>query len=134
MDWKSVEIVPNNVEVLRTRKCNGLKSLDKTFLLKSLESAAYLRSCLIKQCEALECIIQIKQLQIRKGFRKFSPLNRLSTLTLVKLPNLRALVEVEVQTASTPSTSRAPTPPSIFPLLKILKIHECPRIKKLFPS
>ncbi|GKV02983.1 hypothetical protein SLEP1_g15353 [Rubroshorea leprosula] len=118
-------LLPDDLELLWITKCCGLKSLNDVFEFKALSD---LRSCQIKQVDELECMLELFSLS-----SDCSPFDRFSILRLVKLPNLHELVKVKGQAASAPSTSCAPTLPSIFSNLKVLFIYKCPRIKKLFP-
>ncbi|GKV02979.1 hypothetical protein SLEP1_g15350 [Rubroshorea leprosula] len=117
---------PDDLQILKIKKCCRLKSLNDASVFKALSD---LRSIKIKQFDQLECILELFSLS-----SECSPFDRFSILTLVKLPNLRELVKVKGQAASAPSTTCAPTQPSVFSHLKKLFIYKCPRIKKLFPS
>ncbi|GKV02980.1 hypothetical protein SLEP1_g15351 [Rubroshorea leprosula] len=109
-----------------SKMCCGMKSLNEAFVFKALSD---LRSCQIKQCDKLECMPELFS-----SSSVYGPFGRLSILKLTRLPHLCVLVNVEGQAASAPSTSCAPTQPSIFCNLKFLLISDCLRIKKLFPS
>ncbi|GKV02984.1 hypothetical protein SLEP1_g15354 [Rubroshorea leprosula] len=117
---------PDDLQILKIKKCCGLKSLNDASVFKALSD---LRSIKIKQFDQLECILEMFSLS-----SECSPFDRFSLLKLVQLPNLRELVKVKGQAASAPSTTCAPTQPSVFSHLKMLLIYKCPRIKKLFPS
>ncbi|GLU14830.1 hypothetical protein SLE2022_313770 [Rubroshorea leprosula] len=119
-------LLPDDLQLLRIKRCCGLKSLNDGFVFKALSD---LRSCQINQFDKLECILEMFSLS-----SECSSFDRLSFLTLVKLPNLREFVKVKGQAPSAPSASCAPTQPSVFSNLKQLSIYKCPRIKKLFPS
>ncbi|GKV02977.1 hypothetical protein SLEP1_g15348 [Rubroshorea leprosula] len=117
----------NDVQLLKIKKCSGVKILSEASLFNTVTD---LRYCDINGCEGLECM-----LHLFSWSSVCSSFDKLEILWLNNLRNLQVLVKVEAQAASASSTSRAsrPTPSSVFSNLKIFKIRNCPRIKKLFP-
>ncbi|GKV33671.1 hypothetical protein SLEP1_g42147 [Rubroshorea leprosula] len=107
-------VLPNNLEQLWIRQCKSMKSsLNKTAFL---EKATELSSCHIKDCEDMECVLDLDS-------SSCVALDKLEMLDLRELPNLSVLVRVE----------GVATPPSVFSNLKSLSIENCSRITKLFP-
>ncbi|GLT29168.1 hypothetical protein SLA2020_040510 [Shorea laevis] len=117
----------NDVQLLKITKCSNVKILSETSLFNT---ATDFRYCEIYGCAGLEFM-----LDLFSSSSVCSSFDKLKILWLNNLRNLQVLVKLEAQAASAPSTSQAPRPTlsSISSNLKIFKIRNCPRIKKLFP-
>ncbi|GKU91032.1 hypothetical protein SLEP1_g4960 [Rubroshorea leprosula] len=90
-------------------------SLNKTVLL---ENATELRCCYIRNCEGIECIVELDS---SSSSLCFPILDKLEWLILQDLPNVSVLVRVE----------GVATPPHIFSNLKSLIIRFCSAMRKL---
>ncbi|GLT38168.1 hypothetical protein SLA2020_124330 [Shorea laevis] len=107
-------VLPNNLQVLMVRMCRNMRSsLNKVALL---EKATELRYCHIKDCEDMECVVDLNS-------SSYPVLDKLEQLVLWGLPKLSVLVRVE----------GVATPPHIFSNLKMLSIWLCSGMRKLLP-
>ncbi|GKV49047.1 hypothetical protein SLEP1_g55819 [Rubroshorea leprosula] len=107
-------VLPDNLSSLMIWGCENMRSsLNKAALL---EKATELRSCFIRLCEDMECVVDLNS-------SSYPVLDKLEELYLEKLPKLSVLVRVE----------GVATPPHVFSNLKRLYISWCFEIRKLLP-
>ncbi|GKV49034.1 hypothetical protein SLEP1_g55806 [Rubroshorea leprosula] len=107
-------VLPDSVKNLEIWKGKNMRSsLNKVALL---EKATELRSCYIRGCEDMECVVDL-------DLSSYPVLDKLEELRLFKLPKLSALVTVE----------GVATPPHVFSNLKLLVIWDCSGMRKLLP-
>ncbi|EOY12806.1 LRR and NB-ARC domains-containing disease resistance protein, putative [Theobroma cacao] len=113
-------LLPNDLEALHVEECHDLLSLSNTFLFH--DQANNLKHCYIWQCRGIQCLLDL-------SFSSCNLLQRIETLHLKRLQNLRQLVIVGV---AAESTSQAPMLPSVFSSLKYFYLDSCSSMKKLF--
>ncbi|GLU15737.1 hypothetical protein SLE2022_322060 [Rubroshorea leprosula] len=107
-------VLPDNLQRLEIVQCSNMRSsLNKAALL---EKATELRSCDIRDCEDMECVVDLDS-------SSYPVLDKLEELYLEELPKLSVLVRVE----------GVATPPHVFSNLKKLHIYNCSRMRKLLP-
>ncbi|GLU15736.1 hypothetical protein SLE2022_322050 [Rubroshorea leprosula] len=107
-------VLPDNLQRLKIVCCRNMRSgLNKSALL---EKATELRSCYIRDCEDMECVVDLNS-------SSYPVLDKLEELRLVELPKLSVLVRVE----------GVATPPHVFSNLKKLRIWKCSGMRKLLP-
>ncbi|GKV15059.1 hypothetical protein SLEP1_g25861 [Rubroshorea leprosula] len=107
-------VLPDNLQRLEIVQCSNMRSgLNKAALL---EKATELRSCYIRGCKDMECVVDLDS-------SSYLVLDKLERLYLIKLPKLSALVRVE----------GVATPPHVFSNLKMLHIWDCSGMRTLLP-
>ncbi|GLU15707.1 hypothetical protein SLE2022_321770 [Rubroshorea leprosula] len=107
-------VLPDNLKNLKIERCGNMRSgLNKADLL---EKATELRSCFIRDCEDMECVVDLNS-------SSCPVLDKLEELYLSELPELSVLVRVE----------GLATPPHVFSNLKKLQIRDCSGMRKLLP-
>ncbi|GKV15056.1 hypothetical protein SLEP1_g25858 [Rubroshorea leprosula] len=107
-------VLPDNLQRLKIVSCRNMRSsLNKAALL---EKATELRSCDIRDCEDMECVVDLDS-------SSCLVLDKLEELYLGRLPKLSVLVRVE----------GVATPPHVFSNLKKLWIWDCSGMRKLLP-
>ncbi|GLT31104.1 hypothetical protein SLA2020_058660 [Shorea laevis] len=107
-------VLPDNLQNLQIKSCRNMRSnLNKAALL---EKATELRSCDIRDCEDIKCVVDLNS-------SSYPVLDKLEELYLCRLPKLSVLVRVK----------GVATPLHVFSNLKMLLIIECSRMGKLLP-
>ncbi|GLT83876.1 hypothetical protein SLE2022_021470 [Rubroshorea leprosula] len=106
-------VLPDDVDNLWIYLCRKFRSLSDIY---SLQKTTELRRCSVRECEEMECVVDMVT-------SSSSFINNLEQLYLDKLPNLSVVVNVGGVEA---------TLPHIFSNLKIFKMWECSRMKRLF--
>ncbi|GLT31956.1 hypothetical protein SLA2020_066550 [Shorea laevis] len=120
IDGECMVVLPDNLVDLWIEYMQNMtsRSLNKIVLL---ENATELRRCGIRNCEGIECVVELDS--------SSSPslcclvLDKLEWLFIDHLPNLCVLVRV----------GGVPTPPRVLSNLKELYINSCREMRKLLP-
>ncbi|GLT83863.1 hypothetical protein SLE2022_021300 [Rubroshorea leprosula] len=107
-------VLPDDVQELWIYRCRKFRSLSD---ICSLQNTTKLRSCLVIECEEIECVVDMVT-------SSSSLINNPEGLVPDKLPNLSVVADVEGVKA---------TPPHIFSNLKSFWMRGCSRMKRLFP-
>ncbi|EOY12658.1 LRR and NB-ARC domains-containing disease resistance protein, putative [Theobroma cacao] len=115
-------VVPHGLQTLTIVNCDDFKCLNNIPLFRK---ATDLKECRISHCEGMECVVDL-------SLSSCDALDNIEELGLFLMENLREVVRVGVA-VEIESTSHAPTTPAIFSSLKILNLHFCCGVKKLFP-
>ncbi|KAG8480546.1 hypothetical protein CXB51_024597 [Gossypium anomalum] len=103
-------ILPYGIKVLRLLGCRGVRSINDI----GLRDATDLKKCDLSLCSDLESVISSKCDQLQK----------LESLCLIKLENLKVIVEVGAGESSV----------GIFSSLREIDLWNCDKIKKLFAA
>ncbi|GLU08534.1 hypothetical protein SLE2022_254410 [Rubroshorea leprosula] len=113
-------VLPDDLRNLWIEGCNTVA--DISIFLKNLTQ---LQTYELKNCEGIECVVSSSS----SSSSSLTAMSNLEKLYLWFLPSLRDIMKVEKTTASLAPT----TSPHIFSNLKLLKILDCPKLKRLFP-
>ncbi|OMO94623.1 Disease resistance protein [Corchorus olitorius] len=120
MGSQDLVLLPHDVKYVSIEECHGLKSLSNICLL---HEGNELKSCYIRNCEGVECLIDLSLSSCN------SVLQNLEKLQLEDLRNLRELVREEAALAS---TFQNPMQPAMFSCLKSFYLRKCSSMKKLW--
>ncbi|KAA8525313.1 hypothetical protein F0562_007168 [Nyssa sinensis] len=126
-------LLPHNIQWLSIEACHDVNNLCD--VSPSMNNARDLKKCLISGCDGIECILLLSfsnDIEAGEDTREESccvPLQSLEILVLGCLTNLSALIKWGRQGGE---RVIIPLPPATFSNLKVLRISECHKIKKLF--
>ncbi|GLT37197.1 hypothetical protein SLA2020_115300 [Shorea laevis] len=113
-------VLPDDLQDLRIESYNAVS--DISIFQKDLTQ---LQTCALKDCRGIGCVASLSS----SSSTSLTIMNNLEVLTLEVLPDLRNVVKVEKTRASLAPTISL----RIFSNLKLLRLCNCSKLKKLFP-
>ncbi|GLT90491.1 hypothetical protein SLE2022_084200 [Rubroshorea leprosula] len=114
-------VLPDDLKDLRIESCNAVG--DISIFQKD---PTQLRTCALKYCQGIVCVVSLSS----SSSNSLTVMNNLEVLTLEGLASLRDVVKVKKTRALLAPTISL----HIFSNLKQLRVCDCSKLKKLFPS